>query len=188
MIRAIGFVISSIAAGFLSGIFEPHVWGVRGAILGGMLAGGVLACDAYRKKKGALPGTVIVTCAVVISLAAFLLIDGWDTICSNPFGVPQATWHSFLTCFFISLGVLLGCRCHSRFAFFVIPLLSIIPRAIKFGAGMELGEILSAFFFFGIVGLLPFMLLWGCVAWRFGFFRKEPGNAGDCIAAGKEDA
>ena len=195
MIRSIGFVVASMVVGFLSGIFAPHVFGVRGAIFGGALAGGVLACDAYRKKKGALPGTVVLAVAVAVSLGTFLLLYGRDaallylfnTSFANMAGMSPTTSYSALTCFFISLGVLLCCRTYSFLYFFCIPLLSVLPRAIALEPGMRSGElpvgIPGLSFLCGMFGLLPFLLLWGGAARLFGFLRKKPDNAGDCAVA-----
>ena len=193
MKRAIGFVAVGMAAGFLSGIVFPHVLGIRGAILGGTLAGGVLACDACRKKKEELPFIIVFGIAVVVSLTSFLLMCGWGEVVR--FCVPdpitaqlsQTTWHSALTSFLISLGVLLYCKTHLLRYFLGMPLLSAFPRAMTFNREMNLDDLPNALFFC-LVGLFPFLLLWGCVAWRFGFFNKEPANAEGCAVAEKEEA
>ena len=191
MIRAIGFIAAGMAAGFLSGILATSVWGIHGAILGGMLAGGVLACDAHRKKNRHLPLALVLAIAATVSLAAFLPIFGWDKIIVDPIDAPQTTWHGVFTCFFISLGVLLGCSNSSLGYFFWIPLLSVIPRAIGFKEGLaeetRIGALTVSLFCFAF-GLCPFLLLWGGVARLFGFLRKTPTNAGDCAVAGKEEA
>ncbi|MCL1919486.1 MAG: hypothetical protein FWG50_00170 [Kiritimatiellaeota bacterium] len=75
--KAVGFVLTSMAAGFLSGIFAPHVWGVRGAIFGGMLALGVLAYKKHGERKGHLAVAQALLIAIALSLAATLLIWGW---------------------------------------------------------------------------------------------------------------
>ena len=189
MIRAIGFVVASMVAGFLSGIMVPYVYGARGAILGGLLASGVLACVSYRKKKEVLPFTVVLGITVAVSLTAFLLMFGWDALLlyladnaiiittSDMLDMPLVRWHSALTCFLISLGVLLYCKTHWRACFFWLPLLSVLPRAIALEQQMRSGEfpisVLDGSFFCAMVGLLPFMLLWGFVAWQFGFLRKD---------------
>ena len=175
MIRSTGFVIANMVTGFLSGMYLPHVFGIRGAILGGTLAGGVLACDACRKKKGELPVTVVLAVAVIVSLVAFLLIRVWDAVLlsDKTFAiVPQITWHSALTCFLISLGVLFYYKTGSLLVFFWISLLSVIPRAIALEPGMRSGElpmgVLVISIFCGVAGLLPFLLLWLCAAWLCG--------------------
>ena len=197
MIRSIGFVVTSMVVGFLSGIFAPHLFGVRGAIFGGALAGGVLACDAYRKKKGALPDKVVLAVAVAVSLGASLLMCGWGKVARLCFpdiityNLSQTTWLSALTCFLISFGVLLYFQTPLPRYFWGMPLLSVFPRAIAIGAGMLEGELAILFLAIalsGVIGLLSFLLLWGGVARLFGFLRKEPGNARDCTVAGREEA
>ena len=203
MKQSIWFVVASMAAGFLSGILSPQVYGVHGAILGGMLAGGVLTCNSYRKKKASLPFTVILGYTAAVSLAAFLLIFGWDALflylanttdIVSTADVPLTAWHSALACFLITLGVLLYCKNHSLTCFFLIPLLSVLPRAIAFEQEMGSSEVpigvLGFSLFCTVCGWLPFMLLWGGVARLFGVFRKTPDanlvQQADCVdGAGK---
>jgi hypothetical protein len=189
MKRSIWFIVAGMVAGFLSGILLPHIYGVHGAILGGTLAGGVLACNSYRKKKGELPLTVLLGIVVVVSLTTFLLMFAWDALLlylsahaviantSDISDIPRVAWHSALTCFLISLGVLLYCRTHSFACFLLIPLLSVLPRAIVLEQHMRSGELpvgfLTVSLFCAVVGLFPFLLLWGGVAWLFGFLRKD---------------
>ena len=187
MKRSIWFVIAGMVAGFLSGLIAPHVYGIRGAILGGALAGGLLACDACRKKKGELPVAIALAVAAAVSLVTFLLLCGWDAalpclpdkLIADTSGMPPTTWHNALTCFLISSGVLLYCKNHSAACFFLIPLLSVVPRAVALEQQMRSGELPMGFLaislFCAVVGLLPFLLLWGGVARLFGFLRKDDG-------------
>ena len=127
--------------------------------------------------------------AVVVSLSAFLLILIRDWSVSSGFKLAQVQWHRLLTCFFISSGLLL---CYRSYAlkqcwrlkllyFFGIPLLSVFLRSVVSQGGRFqseeivawLSRLLPSLEHYSMLGLLPFLLPLGIVAWLSGFFREN---------------
>jgi hypothetical protein len=191
MNRAIGFIVAGMAAGFVSGILNPLVFGVRSAIFGGMLAVGMLACAIYRENKEHLPAVVTLAVAVVASLVATIFIEGWLAVLrlvgyeSMPSKVELEFVYTFSSCVLIAWGMFLCFRSYTLgqnlflriLLFFGIPALSVLPRAIaleeEWGSGDLPLDVLEISAYCFVLGLLPFLLLWGIVARAFGFFRAE---------------
>ena len=188
--KMVGFVLASMTAGFLSGILHPVLFGVRGAILGGMLALGILACEVYRKnQKRELSVEDILVTASIAALIAASLMEGWAVVIerfdlvtpgNEDFGMSRFSegpfGYTFLSCFLITFGIFLCYRnytlrqrgCFNALCFWVFPFLSIFSRVVPNGAP---DDITGFVFCFGL-GLLPFLLLWGGVAKLLGVFRK----------------
>ena len=186
--KAVGFIFAGMAAGFVSGIMFPLELGVRGALFGGALAIGMLACEARRKAKGHLSAGMTLIAAAVVALIVSLFAGGWEYIIRDmdvvEFGPPKAPFvYTFLTGFLIAWGMFLCYRSYSlgqgrrlkALFFWGIPSLSAIPRAVIFyppDGELPRSVPVIAIFCLG-VGVFPFLLLWGGTAWLFGFFRKE---------------
>ena len=187
--KKVGFVLASMVAGFLSGVLNPVLFGVRGAILGGMLALGILACEVYRnaQKRDLSVGDILIA-ASVASLGAALLMKGWAVVIerfdlvsrnNDEFGgndISEGLFgYTFLSCFLITVGIFLRYRNFTlkqrgylnALCFWGLPFLSIFPRVAPSG---DLNVITG--FLFCWFGLLPFLLLWSRVAWLFGVFPK----------------
>ena len=184
MNKAIGFILAAMAAGFLSGIIMPLAFGVRGAIFGGALAIGMLACKARRETKGHLSVGITVIITMAVTLVASLLIEGWLIVMErllvfDEFPNDGTPVHTFLTGLLVALGMflcyrsyLLNQRRSLKALFFLgLPSLSVLPRAASI-VGLEASYFVMSVAYCFVAGLLPFLLLWGLVAKVFGFFRE----------------
>ena len=185
--KAVGFVLASMAAGFLSGIANL-TFSVPGALMGGALAIGVLACDVWRERKGALPVGATLAVAAAVSLAVSPLVTGWrvmfpsDEIDSNINFAAFA--YTGLNCLSISWGVLLYYRSHSLrqgrlllkgFLFLVMmPSLGLLPRLLLHQRPDSSRDELPGLIWLIVPciwgGLMLFLLLWGLAAKLFGIF------------------
>ena len=184
--KSIGFIVVSTIAGFLSGISDVTTFAIRGAIFGGVLAIGMLACAVWHETKGRLSVWATLVAAGVVSLVSTPLMEGvWmmfpeGNLMDAPDRIPVYT---FLTGFLIAWGMFLRYRSYTlkqwrlvKVLFFLgIPALSVLPRAVLFyEPGGELPiDIPAASILCFLYGLLPFLLLWGGVTRWYGFFRKE---------------
>jgi len=201
--KALCFIFAGMAAGFVSGIFDPIFYGVRGAVLGGTLAMGLIVWRRYYEKEGQCMsiwrlhgiaiGVASLACALSVVLSV-LLYTQWFPESYNAkqikAGMESNLWivhvlGTFVTCLFFAWGMLFcerSCalrqgRVIKNFFFFGMPALSVIPRAVSFGDTLSSGELpigfLGTVIFCFVVGLLPFLLLWGIVARLFGFFYEK---------------
>ena len=191
-VKAIGFVVAAMGAGVLSGCNDPWGYGVRGAVLGGVLAAGVIVCERWRQRKGALPLGVTLSVAVAAALAVTLILEPRRFVMTvnnglenrHPFVSPETAW-VFLTCLLIACGLLLCHRSYSlRQRWFVrgllfwgVSALSLFPRAALFGETIVSLFTNSFMRVCYVGGLFAFLLLWGLVAWAFGFFRTPGGGS-----------
>lgn len=159
------FVLTATMAGFISGLFEPLVFGVRGAILGGALAIGVLFLHPRPADRPAMTIPSTLGLSLIVAGAAFAVICLWQ-LCINSFinndefGVTDfPPVFSALTAWAYAATLLLFYRDrqagHRRaWAWFVAaPLIGAVLRAGRFR------EIASVPYTF-ILGALPFVLLW----------------------------
>ena len=189
MNKAMGFILAGMAAGFASGITMPLVLGIRGAIFGGVLAIGALACRASHKSKGYLAVWITLVVAVVVALVTSLSVEGWQIVIDR-LGIETTTSLSngtFVDICLISFPIAWGLfLCYRSFLlrqswwlkclfFFGMPFLSTIPRAVLFYSpdGELPVDIPLIVPFCLLFGVNPFLVLWGGVAWWFGFVRKE---------------
>ena len=200
--KVIGFVVTSMAAGFLASIGHFAV-SIPGALMGGGLAVGVLVCRAHYKSQGTLSVVKTLMVATAISFALSLLIMGYRILLFLLFSFFQknlthilleienigiklllGTW---LNCLLISWGVFLLNRSYllkqgrlfwKVLLFFVLmPSLGMLPRFAPFYTPSTGPEELPELKWIIIPcmwgGLMLFLLLWGGVARWYGFFRKE---------------
>ena len=192
--KSIGFILASMAIGFLSSIADLMV-SIPGALMGGGLAIGMLVCCALYKSKGTLSVGVTLMVAMTISFALSLLITGYRFLFFSEDFMPDdienveikfliGTW---LNCLLISWGVFLLNRSYllkqgrlfwKVLLFFVLmPSLGMLPRFAPFYTPSTGPEELPGLKWIIIPclwgGLMLFLLLWGGVARWYGFFRKE---------------
>jgi len=188
MVKTIGFVLAAVAAGFGSGLVDPSRGGVRGAILGGVLAGGILMWEVYRERKGHPPVVPTLLFAVAVSFVVTLLCQAWEALLVFYFDDAH-TWgwwwlwldskRIFLICLSIALGVFLWYRNFSLrqngllgcLFFWGIPLLGGIANACLRRQSTDFFSS-GAFSNWWWWGLLPFLVLWGVVVFVFAIFNR----------------
>jgi hypothetical protein len=164
------FVFSGALAGFLSGLMMPHIFGIRGAILGGAISSGVLFLNPWRKESSGQvmsPAKTIALSALIASIA-FTLI--WAYHDQGPRMQGELDLDNFnpifasLSCLIYTAGLLLSTRARlagnrkAWIGYLVTPILASLSRALSYG---EIFAMLYPLF----MGALPFVLLWLLAAW-----------------------
>lgn len=169
--RSILFIFAGGAAGFLSGLMVPEVFGVRGAILGAAIAAGAVVLNPRRRTPaGETPGLrKTLAVAAVVAVVAWLGIVAWH----GAFPMPKGDFEldrlsplsAALGCGTHAVLMLLGCReRHARrraWPWFV----SVIPAGAAVRA-VALGDPIVILYALPL-GALPFVLFWLIAAWVF---------------------
>ena len=164
-IRRALFIVAGAAAGFLSGAMVPHVFGVRGLLLGMAISVGAAFLNPWRRDPdGRTPGIApTLGVALAVALGAFALILAWHAAVPPP--RHDIDLHRInaaaagLGCVVTSAGILLGYRArragirHAWVWFALTPAAGAALRAWSIG-GIE------ALPFSLLVGSVPFVLLW----------------------------
>ncbi|MDZ4199922.1 MAG: hypothetical protein U1E27_11640 [Kiritimatiellia bacterium] len=163
------FILASALAGFLSGFMIPHVFGVRGAILGTLISVGALVLNPHRRRNGAVEISARKACATaaVVAVVAWSLIVAWDVVLPQGGQMDMSLALTDFRLLFAALGnclsyalcLLMGYRAHQSGSgrawrwFVVAPLSGAAIRAVA------IGEILG-FPYSLICGAIPFVFLW----------------------------
>jgi len=165
------FLVSGALAGFLSGLMMPMIFGIRGAILGALLAAGAVDVNARRLRRGDKGISVRETCAiaVVVAVVAWGLIVAWDVVGRHGRRAQTESWELFgwtsygaplPICLSYAVLILLGYRAHQSES---SPSWPWFVAAPFLGAAIRMAfweELLPAFLFSFALGALPFVLLW----------------------------
>ncbi|MBM4153441.1 MAG: hypothetical protein FJ221_00210 [Lentisphaerae bacterium] len=163
--RRVWFIVAGAVAGFLSGAMVPHVFGVRGLILGMAISVGAAMLNPWRRDPdGRTPGLArTLGVAAGVAVAAFGLILAWHEMVPPPHhDIDLNRMNAVaagLGCVVTAAGILLGYRARRAgirraWAWFVLtPFATAALRSWSVG-GIE------AFPFSLLLGSTPFVLLW----------------------------
>ena len=176
IIKAVCFIIAGMAAGLGSGYWDITRGGVRGAILGGVLAGGILAWEAYREKKGPLPIVPTLLFAVAVSVAVASLCQAWDVIRFSSNVIWRSSWVStFLTCLLITSSIFLWYRSFSLRQHWLLGCFFFWGMPSLGGITYQSGSVIRLSFqsFWWQYGLLPFLVFWGIAGFLFAISNRK---------------